>query len=151
MKAAGSYQRIPLRRVPAGTHPCRIALVAILLGCTAPQAEAGDSQYDRARAAHPDLFEVYYQEMVLDYCGLRTRESEAGFHLMRDELLAADPLSEEAHRVVRVASNIAADYAYQDHGLSGQKRWCGTEGRDAYNRFVTRSRVQSPGANSQTQ
>lgn len=144
MMAAGSYQRMPFQ---GG----RIALVALLLGCAVSPAEAGDGKYDRARAAHPDLFEVYYEEMVLDYCGLLTPEAEAGFRLVRDELLAADPLAAETHREVRVASGIAADYAYQDHGLSGQKQWCRTEGLSAYNRFVTRSRARDPGASGQIQ
>jgi hypothetical protein len=108
-------------------------------------AGAEESRYAQARQQHPDLFKLYYDETVMAYCGLLTPESEAGFRLERAALLAADPLSDQAHREVRVASDMAADYAYQDHGLSGQKRWCKTEGRDAYNRFVTRSRAKPAG------
>jgi hypothetical protein len=115
------------------------------------EAKAEESQYDRARREHPALFKLYYDEIVMSYCGLLTAESQAGFQLERDALLTADPLDAEAHRTVRVASDIAADYAYQDHGLSGQKRWCGTEGRDAYNRFVTRYRAQQPEPGTETE
>jgi hypothetical protein len=136
VKISGSYQRRwSLSAVGMG-------LAGLLLAVLTDPAAAEESRYDRARREHPALFKLYYDEIVIAYCGLATAESEAGFRLERDALLAADPLSAEAHRTVRVASDIAADYAYQDHGLSGQKRWCGTEGRDAYDRFVTRPRAQ---------
>jgi hypothetical protein len=126
------------RRSAIGSGLAGLVLAAVLI----EPAPAEESRYDRARREHPALFKVYYDEIVTAYCGLATAESEAGFRLERDALLAAEPLSEETHRTVRVASDIAADYAYQDHGLSGQKRWCGTEGRAAYDRFVTRRRAQ---------
>jgi hypothetical protein len=132
--------------LPAGLAAGLLAVFALM-----PPACAEESKYDRARREHPALFKVYYDEIVVAYCGLATEESAAGFRLERDALLAADPVSEEAHRTVRVASDIAADYAYQDHGLSGQKRWCGTEGRDAYNRFVTRYRAQPQVPGAQTE
>ena len=122
-----------------GSGLAGLVLAALLI----EPAPAEESKYDRARREHPALIKVYYDEIVMAYCGLLTAESEAGFRLERDALLAAEPLSEETHRTVRVASDIAADYAYQDHGLSGQKRWCGTEGRAAYNRFVTGHRAQT--------
>jgi hypothetical protein len=152
MTVAGSYQRTSAPALPPGRRLHRLVLAASFLGCALPAAAAaGDGKYDRARSQHPDLFRVYYEEMVLDYCGLRTPESEAGFRLVRDALLAADPLSEEAHREVRVASSIAADYTYQDYGLSGQRRWCGTEGLGAYNRFVSRYRAQGGDSNDPMQ
>jgi len=138
----GSYQRM--------SRPLTGLVLLVLFGTAAAgQGAAEEGQYDRARAQHPALFKVYYDETVMAYCGLLTEESEAGFRLERDALLAADPLSAEAHRRVRVASHIAADYAYQDHGLSGQKHWCKTEGQDAYNRFVTRYRAEPAGAGNE--
>jgi hypothetical protein len=125
-----------------------IALAA--LAGTVSGAAAEESRYERARREHPALFKLYYDETVMAYCGLLTAESEAGFRLERETLLAADPLSGEALREVRVASDMAADYAYQDHGLSGQKRWCKTEGRGAYDRFVTRYRAAPPASGMQT-
>ena len=127
----------------------RAIALAALVG-TVSNAAAEESRYDRARREHPALFKLNYDETVMAYCGLLTAESEAGFRLERETLLAADPLSAETHREVRVASDMAADYAYQDHGLSGQKRWCTTEGRGAYDRFVTRYRAEPPAPGTQT-
>jgi len=124
-------------------------LIGLLLAVAlAEPAQAEESKYQRVRREHPALFKVYYDEIVMAYCGLVTPEAEEGFRLERDALLANDPLDEELHRTLRVASDMAVDYAYQDHGLSGQKRWCSTEGRDAYNRFIGRYRTQptDPGA-----
>ena len=111
-------------------------------------AEAEESKYQKAQREHPDLFKLYYDETVMAYCGMLTPESEAGFRLERDALLAADPLEEDALRTVRVAGDIAADYRYQDYGLNGQKRWCKAEGREAYKRFVNRYRA-GPGMPSE--
>jgi len=124
-----------------------LAGLLLSLHLTAPVG-AEESKYQRARREHPDLFKLYYDETVMAYCGLLTPESEAGFRLERDALLVADPLEEEALRTVRVASDMAADYAYQDYGLNGQKRWCKAEGLEAYNRFVTRYRA-APGMQSE--
>jgi hypothetical protein len=129
-----SYQRMV--QLAAG-----LGFVVGAAAIVVPGAVAEESRYTRARSEHPALFKLYYDETVMAYCGLLTPESEAGFRLERDILLAAEPLSVEAHRNVRVASDMAVDYAYQDHGLSGQKRWCKTEGLDAYSRFVNRYRA----------
>jgi hypothetical protein len=123
-----------------------VPLVAGLLSILKP-GPAIANEYDDARAQHPALFEVYYDRGLLEYCGLVTRESAAGFFLRRDELLAEEPLTEEQHRRVRVAAGIAIDYQYQDHGLGGQRQWCNTAGRDAYNRFIGRY-LARPGTNT---
>jgi hypothetical protein len=99
--------------------------------------------YDTARRDYPDLFQVYYDRGLLDYCGLQTAESMGGFALRRDELLAKTPLSADQHRTVRIAAGIRIDYDYQDHGLSGSRTWCRTAGRAAYDRFVARYRAQN--------
>jgi hypothetical protein len=110
---------------------------------------AGADQYDDARQAHPELFQAYYDEGLLEYCGLLSGESAAGFRLRRDELLTAMPLSEAEHRKVRIAAGIAIDYQYQNHGLSGQRLWCKTEGRDAYDHFVARYRAEPNNSGTQ--
>ena len=130
----------------------RAARPAALLGLTVlsilkPVASAGADEYDDARDQHPALFQAYYDEGLLEYCGLLTREAADGFRLRRDDLLAQDPLTGEQHRRVRIAAGIAIDYQYQNHGLSGQRRWCSTDGRDAYNRFIGRHLAQ-PQSNS---
>jgi hypothetical protein len=127
---------------------CRVAgpALAMLLGTgwVAAGAAAEESKVQKARREHPALFMLYYDQTVMAYCGMLTPESEAGFRLERDILLAADPLEEDALRALRVASDMAVDYAYQDYGLNGQKRWCKSEGLKAYNRFVSRYRAEQP-------
>jgi len=122
--------------------------VVTLQGSTFP-AKAEESKYQTARREHPDLFKLYYDETVMAYCGMLTPESEAGFKLERDTLLAADPIEGEVLRTLRIASDMAADFAYQDYGLNGQKRWCKSEGLEAYNRFVTRYRAEPPAAQTE--
>jgi hypothetical protein len=137
-RARGSYQRRLRAMACAGLAGL---LVSPLLTAA---AGAEESKYQKARREHPDLFKLYYDETVMAYCGMLTPESEVGFRLERDALLAVDPLEAEALRALRVASDMAADYAYQDYGLNGQKRWCKTEGIEAYNRFMTRFRAEPP-------
>jgi len=120
-------------------------MLGLALSSLGPEASsAEESKVQKARREHPALFKLYYDETVMAYCGLLTPESEAGFRLERDAMLAADPLDGEALRTLRVASDMAADYAYQDYGLNGQTRWCKKEGLEAYNRFVTRYRAEQP-------
>ena len=124
----------------------RAGLAGLLLSAVfSPRADAEESKYQKARREHPALFKLYYDETVMAYCGLLTPESEAGFRLERDSLLTTDPLEGEALRTLRVASDMAADYTYQDYGLNGQKRWCQSEGLAAYNRFVARYRALTSG------
>ena len=134
----GGTRPAPLCRRSSPTFLVQAAFVLLALA-----GPAVADQYDEARSAHPQLFKVYYQEGVLEYCGLLTRESALGFVLERDALLSATPISEAAHHDVRVAGSIAADLQYDNHGLGGQKLWCGTEGMEAYKRFVARYRAQS--------
>ncbi len=126
----GSYQRRSWLRIGAG-------LAALLL---ALPAAAEPDEYDRARVQHPELFKAYYDMNVLEYCGLLTNESARGFGMRRDDLVAAQSLSEEEVRRVRIAGAIAADVAYSAHGLA-QVAWCNGEGMEAYNRFVERYRA----------
>jgi len=128
----------PLRRMPLAA----IALGLTVLSILKPSLPAGADEYDEAQAQHPALFQAYYDEGLLEYCGLLTRESVGGFLLRRDDLLAEAPLTQEQHRRVRVAAGIAIDYQYDNHGLGGQRLWCKTAGRDAYNRFVGRYLVR---------
>lgn len=115
--------------------------VLAILSILKPGPAAAD-EYDDARDQHPALFQAYFDEGLLEYCGLLTSEAAGGFRLRRNDLLAKEPLSDEQHRRVRVAAGIAIDYQYDNHGLGGQRLWCSTAGRDAYNRFVGRYLAQ---------
>jgi hypothetical protein len=139
-----SYQRTAL--LLAGLALTVLVGTARLFG----GAIAEEDKYDRARTQHPELFKVYYDENVLEYCGLLTHESALGFVMRRDDLLAARPLSEEDVRDVRVAGAIAADMAYGSHGLA-QSAWCKGEGMEAFNRFVERYRATPYGTANPTE
>ena len=136
------YPRMPL-------HLAGLVLTVVLLGAVG-SASAEEDKYDRARRQHPELFKVYYDENVLEYCGLLTRESALGFVMRRDDLLAARPLSEDDVHDVRVAGAVAADTAYASHGLA-QSAWCKGEGMDAFNRFVERYRATPYGTATETE
>jgi len=125
-------------------------LVLVMAGSASGGAAAEEDEYDRARARHPELFKVYYDENVLEYCGLLTNESARGFGMRRDDLLAARPLSEAEVRQVRIAGAIAADKAYSSHGLA-QSAWCKGEGMEAYNRFVERYHATPYGTQRQAE
>lgn len=130
-----AFSAAPLRRLSLAA-----ALPALTVLSVLKPDLARANEYDDARQQHPALFQAYYDAGLLEYCGLLTRESVGGFHLRRDELLAQEPLSDEQYRRVRVAASIAIDYQYANHGLSGQRAWCRTDGRAAYDRFVERYR-----------
>jgi hypothetical protein len=129
---------------PLGNLARIAAMLAMLPGIAAapfPAAAQAD-KYDLARLQYPELFQVYYDEGVMEYCGLLDRESAVGFVRRRDQLLAASQLSETTNREVRIAGSIAADMEYDNHGLA-QSHWCDTAGKDAYNRFVAVYRAGS--------
>lgn len=130
-------------RPPSGS-PVRSLTVLVVLAarlfCDSGSAQAADP-YAAARRDYPDLYQAYYDEVLIEYCGLQTAESMGGFALRRDELLAKTPLDADQHRTVRIAARIKVDYDYQDHGLSGTRQWCRTTGHAAYDRFVARYRA----------
>lgn len=145
MSVRGLYQRMSRRL------PLRCSMLMVLAAAAMGQsAIAEEDEYDRAQAQHPALFKVYYDENVLEYCGLLTHESALGFVMQRDDLLAQRPLSKEDVRVVRVAGAIAADKAFGSHGLA-QTAWCNGEGKEAYNRFVARYHATPYGTVPQTE
>ena len=85
-------------------HPCTrarmLALTLLVLAALAPSDVAAQaSKYDAARLNHPELFQVYYDEGVMEYCGMATGESMSGFALSRDALLKAEGLDEEETRI----------------------------------------------------
>jgi len=83
----------------------------------------------------PDLYKMYYDGGLLEYCNLISPLAGKGFREMRTDLLARDKPTEEEHRRTRIAAATAVDNEYLDHGLSGQRIWCRTEGQAAFLRF----------------
>ncbi|MDY0882495.1 hypothetical protein ACFPL7_06010 [Dongia soli] len=78
---------------------------------------------------------MYYDGGLLEYCNLISPLAGKGFRAMRADLLARDRPTEEEHRRTRIAAATAIDIEYLDHGLGGQRLWCKTEGKAAFDRF----------------
>jgi hypothetical protein len=114
-----------------------VALLLLnLMATAAASSAAAEDKYDVARRVYPELFKIYYDAGILEYCGLINQESAGGFRLSRDAVLARDAMDEDQHRNVRISAYTAVDVEYANRGLGGYKGWCRTEGRDAYDRFV---------------
>lgn len=87
------------------------------------------------KQAFPELYQMYYDGGLLEYCNLVTPLASKGFRAMRADLLARDRPTDEQHRQTRIAAATAIDTEYLDHGLGGQRLWCKTEGKAAFDRF----------------
>ena len=117
----------------------RLPAALLLLNLTASALAwpaAAEDKYDVARRTYPELFQVYYDAGILEYCGLVSQASAGGFRLTRDALLARDTMDEDQRRNVRISAYVAVDVEYSNRGLGGYKGWCRTAGRDAFDRFV---------------
>lgn len=93
----------------------------------------------------PDLYKMYYDGGLLEYCNLISPLAGKGFREMRSDLLARDKPTEEEHRHTRIAAATAVDNEYLDHGLSGQRIWCRTDGQAAFQRFEAYGAGQKQG------
>jgi hypothetical protein len=91
---------------------------------------------------HPELVRTYYDYGVAEYCGLVDAPVHNGYALLRNDQLARGKIGKEDDRQARIAAITAVDYAYQDHGLSGNKTWCRTEGAAAVERFTVYFRTR---------
>lgn len=116
----------------------RMAVMPFLVFLAVPAIPpaAAEDQYDLARRQYPELFKVYYDANVLEYCGMLTRQSSGGFRWSRDALILRDTMTEDQYRNVRISAYTAADVEYENRGLGGYKGWCRTEGKGAYDRFI---------------
>lgn len=108
--------------------------MAVLFLSAAPAlAPALAEESERQR----DLFQLYYDAGVLEYCGGVTDSVYKGFHRRRNALLARHGIDEAEDRRVRIRAYTAADLEYLDRGIGGQRHWCRTEGEDAVRRFLS--------------
>lgn len=111
-------------------------LGAVLLPATVMAEEA------RLAYPNPELVQTYYDYGVAEYCGLVDMPVHNGYALLRGDQIARGKVGREADRRARIDALVAVDYEYQDHGLSGQKAWCGTDGAAAVARFTTYFRTR---------
>ncbi|MDY0872893.1 hypothetical protein [Dongia rigui] len=118
------------------TKAIPIALAAALL-------LPGDGAADELPASrYPDLMRTYYDYGVAEYCGLVDMPVHNGFALLRGDQLARLRVGREDDRRTRIEAAKAVEYEYQDHGLSGNKTWCRTDGLGAVDRFTTYFRLR---------
>ena len=111
-----------------------------LVACLAPALAWGDPSLPPS--PHPELLRTYYDYGVAEYCGLVDMPAHNGFALLRLDQLARGNIAPLADRRARVDAAKAVEYEYQDHGLSGNKTWCRTEGADAVRRFTVYFRTR---------
>ena len=110
------------------------AMASFVGGAAAPAV--AEVKYEIARREHPELFKVYYDANVMEYCGLLTEQSTGGFRWSRDALIRRDTITADQNRDVRISAYAAADVEYENRGLGGFKGWCRSEGKGAYDRFI---------------
>lgn len=119
-----------------------IGLLPGVAQAQATQAQATQAEEVGAPNPYPDLVRTYYDYGVVEHCGLIDMPSHNGYALLRNDQIAHGLIGRDADRRARIDASLAVDYEYQDHGLSGQKAWCRTEGATAYERFVTYFRTR---------
>lgn len=92
----------------------------------------------QSAAADPDgdLFRAHYDIAIADYCGLVSQAVAIGYVLLHHDLLARGNIRPEDDRAAQLKAVRDADYAYQDWGLSGHKKWCRQEGEAAVARLT---------------
>ena len=107
------------------------ALLGMLLVASSVRAD-GAAAAQRLR----DLYRAYYNERVLEYCGLMTAEVHDGYQRRVRSLLASADIDPETNRRIKISGWTDADWQYDDHGLGGYRHWCGTDGRQAAEEFL---------------
>jgi hypothetical protein len=113
---------------------CAAGAAALLLLALLPGVTHADSAVtgDRLSALH----DAYYDERVLEYCGGYTAEVHDGFLRRVRYLLASADIDAGTNRSLKVSGWTDADYQYDDHGLSGLRHWCATDGKRAAEDFL---------------
>lgn len=105
-----------------------------MLGAVAPGAARADASPSPAVA--DQLHAVYYQEGVLEYCGLLTDEVYDGYQRLVRYLVEAGRFDAATERRIRIDGSVQADYQFGNHGLVGQRLWCATDGQEYVQRFL---------------
>lgn len=135
--------RIGIEALPPVTRLCVIFVLAPLLMTSPAMSDETAATADTQK--FPDLYKMYYDGGLLEYCNLISPLAGKGFREMRTDLLARDKPTEEEHRQARIAAATAVDNEYLDHGLSGQRIWCRTDGQAAFQRFEAYGAKQKQG------
>lgn len=109
------------------------AVLVALLPICGPARGDGAITPERLSA----LRDAYYNDRVLEYCGLYTDEVHDGFlRRVRYLLLSAD-IDAATSRSAKISGWTDADYQYGNHGLGGFRHWCATDGKKAVEEFLS--------------
>jgi hypothetical protein len=111
--------------------PLAISLVAMLSPCAA-WAEGMSVPVDREARLH----QVYYDDRVLETCGLYTAESYDGFQREVLYLVTTGGIDAENRKRIEIAGWGDADYQYGNHGMAGFRFWCAGDGKKAADGFI---------------
>ncbi len=112
-----------------------LATLGTLAGLWAAAPASADGALTATRISQ--LYRVYYNYGVAEYCGFITYEVNDGYvRQLRYLLLTAD-IDKETERRIRISGSVEADYQFDNHGLGGFRRWCATDGREAEREFLT--------------
>lgn len=109
-------------------------LAALLVLTLSGRPAGADGAITPARLSA--LHRAYYNDRVLEYCGLYTAEVHDGFVRRVRYLLASADIDGETVRRIKISGWSDADYEYDDHGLGGFRHWCATDGRRAADEFL---------------
>jgi hypothetical protein len=109
-----------------------MAVLLLLVLTGRPACADGSITPARLSALH----RAYYNDRVLEYCGLYTWDVHDGFERRVRYLLASADIDTETNRRIKISGWSDADYQYDDHGLGGFRRWCATDGRRAADEFL---------------
>lgn len=120
--------------IPAG--------ILLLLSVLAPDGAQAQALTQMPPGPYQDLMRTYYDYGVAEYCGLVDAPTHNGFVLLRGDQLARLRVGAAQDRRTRIDAATLVEYEFQDHGLSGTKTWCRTEGRTAVERFTTYFRLR---------
>ena len=109
-------------------------LGGLLIALASPKLAHADGAVTSQRLT--DLHRAYYNERVLEYCGLMTAEVHDGYQRRVRYLLASADIDPETNRRIKISGWTDADWQYDDHGLGSYRHWCATDGRQAAEEFL---------------
>jgi hypothetical protein len=110
--------------------PAALVVQMLLQG----SARAADTAIPVDREAQ--LHQVYYDDRVLETCGLYTAESYDGFQREVLYLVTTGGIDAENRKRIEIAGWGDADYQYGNHGMAGFRHWCASDGKKAADGFV---------------
>jgi len=124
--------------VPSGRTAVTLAALFILISC--PVTSRADDGIPADRETQ--LRQAYYNDRVLETCGLYTAEVYDGFQRRVTYLIVTSGIDDEARKRIEIDGWSDADYQYGNHGMAGFRFWCASDGKRAAAEFLEFRRQQ---------